>query len=262
MKSLLPDSQKLFFIFFLFSSILTLPAQAAEKTSIPSKIDLSWYFEKDQIIINFSYDKEWESDNAKAKCKAYMNTGSGSKTIAETSIPITDNWSAVFLPVDLNESEFDRDRISIFCSLMINNNSFMLANNGSSESMDEPESTQAYESIYWFEDADGYEQALKKQKETKAPMVIYFFTDWCGYCRKFDNKILDSLEVRNYLYKIIKVRINPDHGSLDKKLSRQFNVSGYPSFFIKQATTPPIRLNRYRNSSEAFINSCKNILGD
>lgn len=85
----------------------------------------------------------------------------------------------------------------------------------------------------WHQDAEGYRQALALQEETQQPVLVYFHTDWCGYCRQLERELLDHYEVEGYLQEVLKVKINPEHGADERGISRSFGVTGYPSLFAK-----------------------------
>jgi len=84
----------------------------------------------------------------------------------------------------------------------------------------------------WLNGAPGYERAVQLQRELKVPMVVYFYTDWCPYCRSLDSQYFPAAQVRNYLQGVVKVRINPEHGRQERQLATQFGVTGYPSIFV------------------------------
>jgi len=46
---------------------------------------------------------------------------------------------------------------------------------------------QAYYSATWYEDAAGYEKALRDQRIHHVPIFVYFRVDWCPHCRAFDD---------------------------------------------------------------------------
>src|SRR5690242_20539280 len=75
----------------------------------------------------------------------------------------------------------------------------------------------AYLSSTWYEDAGGYEEAMRQQKVLHAPMLVYFRVDWCPHCRAFD-QLLEDQKVRSRLAAYIKVRINPEHGKAERTI--------------------------------------------
>jgi len=84
----------------------------------------------------------------------------------------------------------------------------------------------------WLRDSPGYERAIQLQRELKVPLVIYFYADWCPYCRDFDRDYLTAPAVKQYLSGVVRVRINPDHGRPERLLAKQYGIDGYPSFLI------------------------------
>jgi thiol:disulfide interchange protein len=118
----------------------------------------------------------------------------------------------------------------------------------------------------WLNGADGYNQALQEYKSSGRPMIVYFYTDWCGYCKLFNRDYLASKEVEQYLKSLVKVRINPEKGPSEKALSEKYGAMGYPSFFIVSAnSSKPQRVHPFlrRNgqpftmSTAQFIQACK-----
>ena len=84
----------------------------------------------------------------------------------------------------------------------------------------------------WLYRADGYTRAVELQKELNVPLVVYFYVDWCPYCKTLDNQYLQSAPVQDYLRGVVKVRINAEQGFAERALAKRFGVTGYPSFFV------------------------------
>ncbi len=84
----------------------------------------------------------------------------------------------------------------------------------------------------WYEDAAGYEYALRRQRSDHAPVLVYFRTDWCPHCRVLDG-LLDAPEVRSRLSDYLKVRINPEHGAAERRLEKDYGSRGYPALFLQ-----------------------------
>ena len=92
-----------------------------------------------------------------------------------------------------------------------------------------------YNSNRWYDDNTGYKQALKLSASKKAPIFIYGYTDWCIYCNKLHQNILDDAEVQKTLSKFIKVKLNPEHSTRDNNLFKSWGGKGYPSLFVQSS---------------------------
>ncbi len=84
----------------------------------------------------------------------------------------------------------------------------------------------------WRRGASGYDQALLAAENDERPLIIYFRTNWCGWCKKLDSQFLEDPDVRSFLEEIPKVEINPDMGLEEKEVQAEYRVSGYPTFLV------------------------------
>lgn len=90
-----------------------------------------------------------------------------------------------------------------------------------------------YSSSQWYEGHAGYRKALRVSRVQKAPVYIYAYTDWCGFCRAFESQMLPLPGVQEVLSGYVKVRINPEHSKQDRQLFDRWGGRGYPSFWIQ-----------------------------
>lgn len=90
----------------------------------------------------------------------------------------------------------------------------------------------SWEDIAWHEDAGGYRQALKTADETGAPVFVYFYTDWCPYCRQFNTELLGDPMVQGQIGEMLAVRVNPERGPDERSLATHYRVRGYPALFV------------------------------
>jgi thiol-disulfide isomerase/thioredoxin len=86
--------------------------------------------------------------------------------------------------------------------------------------------------IGWYEGADGYTQALQQAHRMNRPLVIYFHTEWCNFCRAMNKDFLPDPLVRRFLSNVMRVHVNPELSSDGEALATRFGVAGYPSFFV------------------------------
>ena len=61
--------------------------------------------------------------------------------------------------------------------------------------------------IQWHSYGEGLDIAKKNGK----PMFIFFYTDWCIYCKKMDKEVFSDREVISYMNSnYINIRVNPE----------------------------------------------------
>lgn len=108
----------------------------------------------------------------------------------------------------------------------------------------------------WYEGFQGYRLAMQEAAETGLPVAVYFYTDWCPYCRQLDREVLYKPEVLACFTHVIKVKINPEDGPEEEAISDRYGVGGYPSFFIQpSATAGAVKIQR--RTADDFIAFCK-----
>jgi len=101
----------------------------------------------------------------------------------------------------------------------------------------------AFVSSTWYQDAEGYAEAARRQAAEKVPMLVYFRVDWCPYCRVFD-RLLEDYEMRRGLAGALKVRVNPEHGEAERALFEQrFGGRGFPAIYWAPASGTPRRVS-------------------
>jgi thiol-disulfide isomerase/thioredoxin len=94
----------------------------------------------------------------------------------------------------------------------------------------------------WEEGADGFNDASREQARSRIPMVVYFFTDWCPYCRAFQQQVIDRGALDGSL-RLLKVRVNPEKGPANEALAGRFGVRSYPRLFLLFAEESPTSLS-------------------
>lgn len=124
----------------------------------------------------------------------------------------------------------------------------------------QPASTALPEDV-WLFDAYGYARAVELQRQFKVPLVVYFYADWCPYCRTLDSQYLPSAPVQQYLSRVVKVRINPEHGPAERDIAARFGVTGYPAFFVLTSLgrrkVSPFRKNLANLTPAEFAKACQ-----
>lgn len=99
-----------------------------------------------------------------------------------------------------------------------------------------PGSAVEFSDLSWYEGAKGMERAVEEAQRYEKPLVIYFRTDWCPYCRQFEQDLLGTEEVEIFMKKLVCVTINPEAGAAEMQLASAYGVRGYPAIFLHPAT--------------------------
>ena len=109
-----------------------------------------------------------------------------------------------------------------------------------------PEPQQAAIPSYtWYEGANGFLTGLEEAQQEGKAMAVYFYTDWCPYCRQLEGELLTRARVEEFLKYLVKIRINPEHGPRERAIANEYGVRGYPSFFIQSsAEARPRKMRR------------------
>ena len=118
----------------------------------------------------------------------------------------------------------------------------------------------------WLHGATGYARAVEVQRELNISMVLYFYTDWCPYCRTLDEQYLKDPSVHRALQRTVVVRINPEYGVEERKIADRFGVDGYPSFLIlDNPSARPRELQPFRKGGnhltpQQFAQACQDVI--
>lgn len=107
-------------------------------------------------------------------------------------------------------------------------------------------SAKTTEGVKWY----GYEEGMKKARESNRPILLYFYTDWCTWCKKMERDTFSNPQIQELLTQgFIPIRINPESKErirVDGKevkaadLARNFGVRGFPASIFLESDGSPI----------------------
>lgn len=106
----------------------------------------------------------------------------------------------------------------------------------------------------WYSGAGEYVTAMDAHRSMQTPLLVYFYTGWCPYCKKLEQEILPTEEVAQFMRSVNKVRINPEGGPDERAIADQFGVRGYPSVFIIPGNSDaPVKIYPFKKVGETFV---------
>lgn len=81
---------------------------------------------------------------------------------------------------------------------------------------------------------------LDSAKNQNKPVMIDFYTDWCGWCKKLDNDTYSNAKVQDLANKFICIKINGDNARTDVA---KYGVNGFPTIVFLDSNGKEIDRN-------------------
>jgi thiol-disulfide isomerase/thioredoxin len=116
----------------------------------------------------------------------------------------------------------------------------------------------------WLNGAANFEKALQLHRAENVPLVVYFYVDWCPYCKSLENDYFPAAPMREYLRDVVKIRINPELTRADEEAARAFGITGFPGFFVAGPGSFPVQLSPFRRDGRSltpaeFAQRCRDV---
>ncbi len=102
-----------------------------------------------------------------------------------------------------------------------------------------------------------YDSALKKAKQTNKPLLIDFYTDWCGWCKELDKQVYPDPKINELAKKFIFLKVDCEK---DTATAKKYSINSYPTIYILDPHGKVIeQVNGYRDKDE-FLALMKGVL--
>lgn len=88
----------------------------------------------------------------------------------------------------------------------------------------------AGDKIPWHTDWNAASAAAKKANK---PIMIDFYTDWCGWCKKLDKDTYTDARVIELLKDFVPLKLNAEKNG--RQLAQRYRVQGYPTILFVTA---------------------------
>lgn len=104
----------------------------------------------------------------------------------------------------------------------------------------------------WYDNPADYEQVQKEAAAQGKSFILFFYVDWCGYCKRLKKNFLEQPEVKKNLAKYLRVKINPNKGKKEQALARQYGVTGYPTFLVVRPNKSKTRIHPFTGGGKVW----------
>lgn len=68
--------------------------------------------------------------------------------------------------------------------------------------------------------------AMSAAKKSGKPVMVNFYTDWCGYCKKLDSEVYTDFGVISESVNFVSVKVNAEKAP---DLAKKYEVDGFPT---------------------------------
>ena len=86
--------------------------------------------------------------------------------------------------------------------------------------------------------------ALARAGSENKIVMVDFYTDWCGWCRRFDQNTLSDSNVQRALERVVSVRLNAEKDG--REAAERFRVDEYPTILFLDARGEEVgRISEY-----------------
>jgi len=110
------------------------------------------------------------------------------------------------------------------------------------------------DAIAWL---TSYETALQTARDERRAVMIDFYTDWCGWCKKLDADTYVDKQVISASGDFVSLKLNAD---VERAVAVRYNITGFPTIlFIDSAGSEIHRVVGYR-PPQAFLSEMKTAL--
>ena len=97
-------------------------------------------------------------------------------------------------------------------------------------------------------------RSFEKAQATKKPIVVFFYTDWCGFCQRFaptfDKVTKDRAIKKNYAVAYVNCEKEENH-----KLMEEYGVQGFPTVYVitEDGNKTQLENNTFFNSDSVNV---------
>ena len=84
-----------------------------------------------------------------------------------------------------------------------------------------------------------FSSALSLAKKENRLVMVDFYTDWCGWCKKLDKETYGDARVAEALRDVISIKVNAEKGG--EAVAEQYRVRGFPTVIFVSGSGEVVR---------------------
>jgi thioredoxin-related protein len=104
----------------------------------------------------------------------------------------------------------------------------------------------------WYTTPADCERVQEKTKKEDKSFILFFYVDWCGYCKRLKKDFLEKPEVEQVLAKYYRVKINPETGKEEQALATKYGVHGFPNFLVVRPDGSKVRIHPFKRGGKVW----------
>jgi thiol-disulfide isomerase/thioredoxin len=96
-----------------------------------------------------------------------------------------------------------------------------------------------------------FEEALKKARATRKPLMVDFWAEWCGWCHRLDQTTYVDPTVVKLSQDFVPVKVDTEGGRRQTEIALRYNVSTLPTIiFLSSAGRQVLKVGQFQGPGQ------------